>query len=197
MGSALSPLCWPQHWQGQTDKHTWNTTITTYYRITLCTSTQTTARTRKRARAVSGGGREEAAEPNYPPRLWVLSLAALAHQNRTIAIASDFRVDGAKSPESRKKEEGLGSEIAARNRQSLATFHSTLKLQCSIAFSCQSQIAFIAAISVRQAYRCFCCGSVAPSCPGQPSTSNSSPTSFMTVTGLAADNARWARGHSK
>ena len=67
MGSALSPLCWPQHWQGQTDKHTWNTTITTYYRVTLCTSTQTTARTRKRARAVSGGGREEAAEPNYPP----------------------------------------------------------------------------------------------------------------------------------
>ena len=67
MGSALSRLCWPQHRQGQTDKHTWSTTITTYYRITLCTSTQTTARTRKRARAVSGGGREEAAEPNYPP----------------------------------------------------------------------------------------------------------------------------------
>ena len=60
----------------------------------------------------------------------------LAHQNRTIAIASDFRVDWAKSPEIPQKEGVLGSEIAARNRKSLATFHRTLKSQCSIAFSC-------------------------------------------------------------
>ena len=60
----------------------------------------------------------------------------LAHQNRTIAIASDFRVDGAKSPEIPQKEGVLGSEIAARNRKSLATFHRTLKSQCGIAFSC-------------------------------------------------------------
>ena len=61
----------------------------------------------------------------------------LAHQNRTIAIASDLRVDGAKSPEIPQKEGVLGSEIAARNRKSLATFHDrTLKSQCSIAFSC-------------------------------------------------------------
>ena len=51
----------------------------------------------------------------------------LAHQNRTTAIASDFRVDGAKSPEISQKEGVLGSEIAARNRKSLATFHRTLK----------------------------------------------------------------------
>ena len=62
-------------------------------------------------------------------------ITALAHQNRTIAIASDFRVDGAKSPEIPQKEGVLGSEIAARNRKSLATFHRTLKSQCSIAFS--------------------------------------------------------------
>ena len=87
----------------------------------------------------------------------------LAHQNRTIAIASDFRVDGVKSPEFPQKEWVLGSEIAARNRKSLATFHRTLKSECSIAFSClqnrsdfrgprwasQSQIAKFAAISVR------------------------------------------------
>ena len=30
----------------------------------------------------------------------------------------------------------MGSEIAARNRKSLATFHRTLKSQCNIAFSC-------------------------------------------------------------
>ena len=30
----------------------------------------------------------------------------------------------------------MGSEIAARSRKSLATFHRTLKSQCSIAFSC-------------------------------------------------------------
>ena len=60
----------------------------------------------------------------------------LAHQNRTIAIASDLRVDWAKSPEIPQKEEVLGSEIAAWNRRSLATFHRTLKLQCGIAFSC-------------------------------------------------------------
>ena len=53
-----------------------------------------------------------------------------------IAIASDFRVDGAKSPEIPQKEGVLGSEIAARNRKSLATFHRTLKSQCSIACSC-------------------------------------------------------------
>ena len=76
--------------------------------------------------------------------------------------ASDFRVDGAKSPEILQKEAVLGSDIPARNRKSLATFHRTLKSQCSIAFSClgnhcdfwgprwtsQSQIAKIAAISV-------------------------------------------------
>ena len=52
-------------------------------------------------------------------------LLLLAHQNRTIAIASDFRVDGA--TEIPQKEGVLGSEIAARNRKSLATFHRTLK----------------------------------------------------------------------
>ena len=85
---------------------------------------------------------------------------SLAHQNRTIAIASDFRVDGAKSPEIPQKDGVLGSEIAVRNCKSLATFHRTLKSQCSIAFSClrnrcvfwglrwasQSQIAKIATI---------------------------------------------------
>ena len=60
----------------------------------------------------------------------------LAHQNRTIAIASDCRVDGAKSPEIPQKEGVSGSEIAARNRRSLATFHRALKSQCSIALSC-------------------------------------------------------------
>ena len=64
------------------------------------------------------------------------SLMSLAHQNRTIAIASDFRVDGAKSPEIPQKEGVLGSEIAARNRRSLASFHRTLKSQCIIAVSC-------------------------------------------------------------
>ena len=59
----------------------------------------------------------------------------LAHQNRTIA-ASDFRVDWAKSPEIPQKEGVSGSEIAARNRRSLATFHRTLKSQCNIALSC-------------------------------------------------------------
>ena len=58
----------------------------------------------------------------------------LAHQNRTIVIAGDFRIDGAKSLEMPQTEEVLGSEIAARNRKSLATFLRTLKSQCSIAF---------------------------------------------------------------
>ena len=102
--------------------------------------------------------------PDTPP-WWKTAplkrLINLAHQNRTIAIASDFRVDGAKSPEIPQKEGVLGSEIAARNRKSLATFYRNLKSQCSIAFSClgnrcdfwgprwalQSQIAKIAAIS--------------------------------------------------
>ena len=69
-------------------------------------------------------------------RIIFLCICILAHQNRTIAIASDLRVDGAKSPGFPQKEWVLGSEIAARNRKSLATFHRTLKSQCSIAFSC-------------------------------------------------------------
>ena len=69
----------------------------------------------------------------------------------------------AKSPEIPQRKGFSGSEIAARNRKALATFHRTVKLQCSIAFSClrnccdfwgprwalQSHIAKIAAISVR------------------------------------------------
>ena len=39
------------------------------------------------------------------------------------SIASNFRVDRAKSPEILQKEGLSGSEIAARNRKSLATFH--------------------------------------------------------------------------
>ena len=66
----------------------------------------------------------------------LVCLQFLARQNRTIAIASDFRVDGAKSPEIPQKEGVLGSEIAARNRRSLAAFHRTLKSQCIIAWSC-------------------------------------------------------------
>ena len=66
----------------------------------------------------------------------MISCIFLAHQNRTIAIASDLRVDGAKSPEIPQKEGILGSEIAARNRRSLATFLSPLKSQCIIAVSC-------------------------------------------------------------
>ena len=65
--------------------------------------------------------------------------SSLAHQNdfenRTIAIASDFCDDGVKSPEIPQKERVSGSEIAAPNRKSLATFHRTLKSQCSIALS--------------------------------------------------------------
>ena len=88
----------------------------------------------------------------------------LAHQNRTIVIASDFRVYGAKSPEIPQKEGVWGSEIAARNRKLLATFHRTLinrnaallSLVSEIAaisevrrWASQSQIAKIVAISVR------------------------------------------------
>ena len=82
-------------------------------------------------------GRRIAIQMGAVPRYrWDEYRQYLAHQNRTIAIASDFRVDGAKSPEIPQKEGVLGSEIAARNRKSLATFHRTLKSQCSIAFSC-------------------------------------------------------------
>ena len=81
---------------------------------------------------------QRALEPSFRSLLTCFQpskLNNLAHQNRTIAIASDFRVDGAKSPEIPQKEGVLGSEIAARNRKSLATFHRTLKSQCRIAFS--------------------------------------------------------------
>ena len=52
-----------------------------------------------------------------------------------------FRVDGAKSPDILQKEWVSGSEIAARNRKSPATFHLTLKSQCSVALSSLGNIA--------------------------------------------------------
>ena len=73
------------------------------------------------------------------------SLRFLAHQNRTIGIASDFRVDGAKSPEIPQKEGVSGSEIAARNRGSLATFHRTLNRNASL-LSLVSEIAAISGV---------------------------------------------------
>ena len=76
----------------------------------------------------------KAKNPRTSSEKWIF--LSLAHQNRAIAITSDFRVDGAKSPEIPQKEGVLCSEIAARNRKSLATFHRTLKLQCNIASSC-------------------------------------------------------------
>ena len=104
------------------------------------------------------GGREEAAEPKYPSVVLGNIVEALAHQNRTIAIASDFR-DGAKSPEIPQKEGVSASEIATQNCKSLATFHRTLKSQCKaseiardfwgLRWASQSQIAKIATISVR------------------------------------------------
>ena len=76
-------------------------------------------------------------------------------------IASDFRVDGAKTPEIPQKEGVSASEIATRNRKSLATFHRTLKSQCKVSeiasdfwgprWASQSQIAkVITAILVRR-----------------------------------------------
>ena len=62
------------------------------------------------------------------PKGWFWRMT-LTHQNRTIAIASDFRVDEAKSPEIPQKGVVSGSEIVTRNRKSLATFHRTLKSQ--------------------------------------------------------------------
>ena len=102
-----------------------------------------------------------------PTSLWKLLVLKifdnrnLAHQNRTIASA----LTEPNRQKSRRKKRLLSSEIAARNRRSLATFHRTLTSQCIIAFSClgnrcdffgprwasQSQIAKIAAISVRDA----------------------------------------------
>ena len=65
---------------------------------------------------------------------------SLAHQNRTIAIASVFRPDGAKSPEIPQQEGVLGSEIAARNRRSLATSIAPLNRNASL-LSLVSEIA--------------------------------------------------------
>ena len=74
----------------------------------------------------------------------------LAHQNRTIAIASDSRVDGAKSSEILQKEGVLDSDIADRNRKSLVTFHRTLSRNAALL----SLISEIAAISgVRDGHR--------------------------------------------
>ena len=56
-------------------------------------------------------------------------LQFLACQNRTIGFASDFRVDGAKSPESPQKEGVSGSEIATR--KSLRFRRTKLQLEAS------------------------------------------------------------------
>ena len=87
----------------------------------------------------------------------------LAHQNRAIAIASDFRVDGAKSPEIPQQEGVLGSEIAALNRRSLATFHRTLNRNGSL-LSLVSEVArFLGStmgIAIANRKNCCDCGAL-------------------------------------
>ena len=61
---------------------------------------------------------------------------ALAHQNRTIAIASDSALTEPNRQKSRNMKGFWAQSIAARNRRSLATFHRTIKSQCIIAVSC-------------------------------------------------------------
>ena len=58
----------------------------------------------------------------------------LAHQNRTIAIASDFRVD--RSQIARNPTERRDFWLGKRKRKSLVTFHRALQSQCSIALTC-------------------------------------------------------------
>ena len=86
-------------------------------------------------------------------------LLNLAHQNRTIAIASDVRVDGVKSPEIPQKEGVSGSEIAAifaicdcdahrRPQKSLAISgvcdgHRNRKSQKSLRFRCAKLLKFL------------------------------------------------------
>ena len=157
----LSPLCY-QTTRGTSCRQ--DRTITQYHtlsqtRSVIAQTNLTYTETRKRGFQGKPRGGGQTPSPDGVS----YSIVFLARQNRTIAIASDFRVDGAKSPEIPQKEGVSGSEIEARNRKSLATFHRTLKSQCSIAFSSlgnrcdfwgprwasQSQIAKIAAISVR------------------------------------------------
>ena len=69
------------------------------------------------------------APPPLPPPK---QCQTLAHQNRTIAIASDVSADGAKPPEITQKEGVSTSEIVTQNRESPATFHRTLKSQCKV-----------------------------------------------------------------
>ena len=96
----------------------------------LCTHTHTDC-TEKRRRVTHA---QTPAKSHH--RYTYTCTITVAHQNRTIAIASDFRVD----------RRGSGSEIAARNRKSLATFHRTLRLQCIIAWSRTPEIAAISGV---------------------------------------------------
>ena len=52
---------------------------------------------------------------------WV---ANLAHQSRTIAITSDFRVDGAKSPEIKSERRGFGLRHRSPESQIAGDFPS-------------------------------------------------------------------------
>ena len=92
-------------------------------------------------------------------KYWGLGLSAPKSPNAE--IASDFRVDGAKSPEIPQRGFALGNR--SPKSQIASAFHRTLKSQRGIALSClqnrsdflgprwasQSQIPKIAAISVR------------------------------------------------
>ena len=76
-------------------------------------------------------GRSDLADPMEDPRP-CLPLRTKIAQSQSLANSA---LTEQKSPEIPQKEGVLGEEIAARNRRSLATFHRTLKSQCSIAFS--------------------------------------------------------------
>ena len=77
---------------------------------------------------------QELCNTNAPSGL--VSGMLLAHQKK-IAQSQSPAIPALMEPNRQKsrRKEGFW-EIAARNRKSLATFHRTLKSQCSIAFSC-------------------------------------------------------------
>ena len=71
----------------------------------------------------------------FPDDQWATAspLSAPKSHNRYRKRFPRCGADGAKSPEIPQKEGSSGSEIAARNRKSLATFHRNLRSQCSTA----------------------------------------------------------------
>ena len=106
----------------------------------------------------------------------------LAHQNRTIAIAGDFRVDGAKSPENfiPQKEGVSASDKGIANFKGGVRNHNKGGCKRLLAFACVFASAFVCVCQRLSPFVCVCSHLLTPPFVAPPSAWRTDLTEIVT-----------------